>query len=242
VTEPAETTSPEDAPLPGLLPWELHPALTEDRLRVCARMLANARRDALAMASYELGDDAWSVGCRAYAFGRSRLARAAGSGRHNWLGVLDESNAFVFLIEDVPVRFYRGLAEGPTARALRRHAEEARQLSLALGDAAAEGLVFRLAVETGEGGRVERVVFLALRGEEGEAACTWPVPLEMPAAADSAPNVQLRLLPDDGYAGPKLTELPAAHRPAPTSGLAARAKRTRGTPAAADGPGGVPGP
>jgi hypothetical protein len=140
VNEPPETTSPKDAPPPGRLPWELHPALTEDRLRVCARMLANARRDALAMASYELGDDAWSVSCRAYAFGRSRLARAATSGRHNWLGVLDESNAFVFLIEDVPVRFYRGLAEEPTTRALRRHAQEARQLSLAFGDTA-EGLV-----------------------------------------------------------------------------------------------------
>ncbi|HEV7267723.1 MAG TPA: hypothetical protein VGN83_22885 [Falsiroseomonas sp.] len=233
MTEPAETTSPEDAPLPGRLPWELHPALTEDRLRVCARMLANARRDALAMASYELGDDAWSVGCRAYAFGRSRLARAAGSGQHNWLGVLDESNAFVFLIEDVPVRFYRRLAEEPTPRALRRHAEEARQLSLALGDAAAEGLVFRLAVETGEGGRVERVVFLALRGKEGEAACTWPVPLEMPAA-ESAPNVQLRLLPDDGYAGPKLTELPAAQRPAQRPGSAKAIRPARGARAGPD--------
>ncbi len=204
-------------------------------------MLANARRDALAMASYELGNDAWSVGCRAYAFGRSRLARAAGSGQHNWLGVLDESNAFVFLIEDVPVRFYRGLAEEPTTRALRRHAEEARQLSLALGEAAVEGLVFRLAVETGEGGRVERVVFLALRGEEGEAACTWPVPLEMPAAANSTPNVQLRLLPDDGYAGPRAPEPPqAAHRADSdrAAGSAARARRIR---AATRSPGGGPG-
>jgi hypothetical protein len=241
VTEPAETTLPEDVPLPGRLPWELHPALTEDRLRVCARMLANARRDALAMASYELGDDAWSVGCRAYAFGRSRLARAASSGRHNWLGVLDESNAFVFLIEDVPVRFYRGLADEPTPRALRRHAEEARQLSLALGDAAAEGLVFRLAVETGEGGRVERVVFLALRGEEGEAACTWPVPLEMPAAAGSTANVQLRLLPDDGYAGPMPPAPEAARRPGLAAGSAAIPRRTRRTRAAADGPGGLTG-
>jgi len=134
------------------------------------------------MASYELGDDPWSVGCRAYAFGRHRLARAAASGAHNWLGVLDDSNAFVFLIEDVPVRFYRGLADEPTPRALRRHAEEAEQLSLALGDAGAEGLVFRLAVETGENGRVERVVFLALRGEEGDAGCHQGHP-ECPAAA-----------------------------------------------------------
>jgi hypothetical protein len=27
----------------------------------------------LALAAYEMGDDSWSVGCRAYAFGRHRL-------------------------------------------------------------------------------------------------------------------------------------------------------------------------
>lgn len=27
-----------------LLPWEVHPALTEDRLRACALLLAHARR------------------------------------------------------------------------------------------------------------------------------------------------------------------------------------------------------
>jgi hypothetical protein len=40
------------------LPWEIHPALSEERLRICARLLANARRDAMAMAmamaSYEI--------------------------------------------------------------------------------------------------------------------------------------------------------------------------------------------
>ena len=191
-----------DSP-PERLPWELHRALTEDRLRLCARLLAHARRDALAMAAYELGDDPWSVGCRAYAFGRHRLARAATSGAYNWLGVLDESNAFVFLIEDVPVRFYRGLADEPSSRMLRRHAEESHQLSLALGESAGDGLVFRLAVETGEGGRVDRVVFLALRGEEGEAACVWPVPLDAPATeTEAGRHVQLRLLPDDGDGGP----------------------------------------
>jgi hypothetical protein len=48
----------------------------------------------------------------------------------------------------------------------RRQEMEVRQLSLALGETAAEGLAFRLAVETGEADRVERVVFLALRGED----------------------------------------------------------------------------
>lgn len=199
------------------LPWDFHPALTEERLRVCGRMLANARRDALAMASYELGDDPWSVGCRAFAFGRHRLRRAAESGEYPWLEVLDDSAHFVFVIggngHGVPVRFYRGAADDPTDRTLKRQETEAEQLSLALGEAAAEGLVFRFAVETGEGGRVDRVVFLALRGEE-RVECFWPVPLEMPPVS-AALAEQLRLIADDGYVGPPPQNAPALPMPAP---------------------------
>jgi len=205
------------SPLPSRLPWDFHPALTEDRLRICARLLAHARRDALAMASYELGDDPWSVGCRAFAFGRHRLVRAARSGDYPWLEVLDDSAHFVFVIgsngSGVPVRFYRGAADEPTERTLRRQEMEVQQLSLAFGEAAAEDLAFRLAVETGEGGRVERVVFLALRGED-RVECFWPVPLELPVGAAAVTAVQLRLMADEGHAGPgkaarRSTPLPA---------------------------------
>jgi hypothetical protein len=41
-----------------------------------------------------------------------------------------------------------------------------------------DGLVCRLAIETGEAGRVERVVFVALRGEVDAVECVWSVPLE----------------------------------------------------------------
>jgi hypothetical protein len=216
------------SPPPARLPWDFHPALTEERLRICARMLANARRDALAMASYELGDDPWSVGCRAFAFGRHRLERAASSGDYPWLEVLDDSAHFVFVIggngNGVPVRFYRGAAEEPTERTLKRQEMEVQQLSLALGEAAAEGLAFRLAVETGEAGRVERVVFLALRGED-RVECFWPVPLELPVEASTGMAVQLRLIADDGYAGP----VEPANRSAPLPAALPR-RRTAGPP------------
>jgi hypothetical protein len=206
------------SPLPSRLPWYFHPALTEDRLRICARLLAHARRDALAMASYELGDDPWSVGCRAFAFGRHRLQRAARSGDYPWLEVLDDSAHFVFVIgangSGVPVRFYHGAADEPTERTLRRQEMEVQQLSLALGEAAAEQLAFRLAVETGEGGMVERVVFLALRGED-RVECFWPVPLELPVEAAAGAAVQLRLMPEESHAGAgeaarRLMSLPAS--------------------------------
>ena len=92
------------------------------------------------------------------------------------------------------------LADEPTARTLRRQEIEARQLGLALGDDA-DGLVFRLAVETTPTGGVERIVFLALRGDAANADCVWPIPLELPPVQERT-GVQLRLIADDGYEGP----------------------------------------
>ena len=180
------------------LPWNLHPALTAERLQVCARLLANARRDAIAMAVEQMGDDAWSIGCRAYAFSRHRLRRTAEAGHYPWLKVLDESHLFIFLIDAVPVRFWRGAADEPTARIMKRQQVEAQQLSLALGaDSERDGLLFRFAVETGERGQVERVVFVALRDEE-RVECFWPVPLELSAMqATAGASAQLRLIGED---------------------------------------------
>ncbi len=115
---------------------------------------------------------------------------------------MDDSHHFVFLIDQVPVRFYRGMADDPTARTLRRQEAEAQQLGLALGDEMAEGLIFRLALEADAKGGVDRVVFLALRGEEGHAECAWSVSLEAPVVHGPG-STQLRLIADDGYEGPQ---------------------------------------
>ena len=150
------------------------------------------------------------------------MRRVAEAGAHTWLRVLDGTQHFVFLIEDVPVRFYRGPADDPTARTLRRQEEEAKQLGLALGRAEADGLVFRLAVETDEAGAVTRVVFLALRGEEGAAECVWPVPLDSPATAQAgAEAVQLRLIGDEGGDGEPSVAIVGGDR---TSRTCSRAK------------------
>ncbi|MBI0539677.1 hypothetical protein D9599_29700, partial [Roseomonas sp. KE2513] len=138
-------TNPADPAPKARLPWNLHPALTEERITACTRLLARGPTDALAMADSRAGDDAWSIGCRAYSFSRNRLRWAAEAGRYPWLGVLDETHHFVFLIEGVPVRFFRGDAEEPSKRTLRQQESEAQQLALALGsEDEAEGLMFRL--------------------------------------------------------------------------------------------------
>lgn len=124
---------------------------------------------------------------------------------------MDDRHHFIFLIDQVPVRFYRGLADDPKARTLRRQKAEADQLGLALGVDAAEGLVFRLAIETGSTGGVEWVVLLALRGETGHAECAWPIPLALPAAPGK-PGVQLRLIEDDAYEAQRRRRLSEARR------------------------------
>lgn len=172
-----------------LLPWDIHPALTSSRLALCARLLVRGRSDAVSRAEPRMGDDAWSVGCRAYSFSRHQLRRAAESGRHPWLRILDDTQHFVFLIDGVPVRFYRGSPDDPGARTLANHEVEARQMGLLLGRAGGtESLLFRLAVETGGEGEVRRVVFLAFRGEHAE--CFWPVPLDIAAEALRLPTLR----------------------------------------------------
>ena len=96
-------------------------------------------------------------------------------------------------------------------------------MSLAMGGDVADGLVFRLAVETNVGGEVERIVFLALRGEEGSAECAWSIPLELRPVRGQA-GVQLRLIADDGYEGPSRAKVETGSR---SSGAAAAKPRRR---------------
>lgn len=208
-----QSPPPDEAPSPAArrLPWELHPSLTEERLTAAGRLLARGRADAIASADYWAGDDAWSIGCRAYAFSKHQLARAAESGRYAWLGVLDETHHFVFLIEGVPVRFFRGDAEDPSRRTLRQQESEAEQLALALGSDGAEGLMFRFAVETAPDGTVSRIVFLALRGEVGRVECFWPVPLGEGAEAPRNGGGFLQL-PLSAGGGPPARPSPAGKR------------------------------
>ncbi|MBI0539481.1 hypothetical protein D9599_28610 [Roseomonas sp. KE2513] len=124
-----------------------------------------------------LGDDVWSIGCRTFSFSRNHLRRAAEAGRYPCFGVLDKTHHFAFLIEGVPVRFFRGDAEERNKRTLRQQESEAQQLALSLGQRdEVDGFMFRLAVATGKDGEVTRVVFLALRGEADRVECFWPVP------------------------------------------------------------------
>jgi hypothetical protein len=158
-------------------PWEFHGDLTEDRLVSVARMIVDGRQAAVELYDEEIGDNGWTLGCRAFQFGRARILRAVDEGAHDWLRAIDRSLQLVFTIGEVPVRIYRGEADEPTGRTLRQGLHELRQLSFSFGERDdGRELAYRFAVETGVDGSAISVKFVGLRGET--AVLNWDVPLE----------------------------------------------------------------
>lgn len=163
-------------------PWEYHPDLTEERLKIVAGMLVKGRHAALDRHDEEAGDNGWTLGCSAFQFCRHRILKAVDSGDYPWLDAIDRSLQLVFKIGEVPVRIFKGDADEPTDRTLRQSLVELRQLEL-LFDEHDEGrdLAYRFAIETDIEGNVLAVKFAGLRGES--AVLVWDVPLDGAASA-----------------------------------------------------------
>lgn len=163
-------------------PWDYHPDLTEERLVTVAQLIADGRQTAVELFDEEAGDDGWTLGCRAFQFGRARILRAADGDEHPWLGAIDRTLGLIFTIGEVPVRIYRGDADEPTDRTLRQTFNELRQLSFSFGERdEGRDLAYRFAVETDFDGSVLGIKFVGLRGET--ATLNWDVPIDLTSEA-----------------------------------------------------------
>jgi hypothetical protein len=176
-------------------PWHFHADLAEERLVAVAQLIAGGRDAALEIYDPARGFDSWLLGCCAYRFGRFQIERAAQEKVHSWLWLARGAKHFIFHIGAVPVRFYRDDPDDPSDKVFRQSELEARQLSLALGDGCDAGAdSFRLVVQTGLGGELIRIAFLALRG--GAPVLVWNVPLDRDAGV-RAPPVPVGAAPVD---------------------------------------------
>ena len=156
-------------------PWDLHTDLTSDRLIEIGRLLRQGRNDALDRFDPSVGDDGWTLGCRAFQFARFQIIEAALGGKYEWLTLQDASRQLVFKVGAVPVRFYRGPADEPTTRTLQQSFPELRQLTLSFPEKSeARHYAYRFAVETDIDGFVTAVKFVALLGDT--PVLTWEVP------------------------------------------------------------------
>jgi hypothetical protein len=156
-----------------LAPWEIHPELTDARLRVVARILRDTRRQAV-VSVYDpvRGDSAWGLGCVVYERSCFALAKAAQTSPFNeWLTVLeDDGLKFSFAVGGVPLRFFRGDTEGTApGRTLRIRVPElqAQQLSFLNTDDEESDLLCRLIIEVDETGQVARIAFARVARDGG---------------------------------------------------------------------------
>ena len=157
-------------------PWDFHPDLTEERLLLVAHEIADARHQVFDLFD-ERGDDAWSIGCRAFSWCRKRIVRLAEDAEWEWLSIVDPSKQFIFQIGEVPVRFFRGDAEAPLRKTLSTVHREAVQLSLEFPDEPrALLLIWRFVIETDDRGDLTRIVFVGAT-PNGMPECVWEVPL-----------------------------------------------------------------
>lgn len=189
-------------------PWDYHRDLTEERLVTVAKLIVDGRQMAVELFDEEAGDNGWTLGCRAFQFGRARILRAVEREEYPWLGLIDRSLQLIFTVGEVPVRIYRGEADDPTDRTLRQTNNELLQLGFSF-DERDEGrdLAFRFAVETDVDGSVLGVNFVGLRG--ATAVLNWEVPISGTVG---------------GTAGSPATESVELH--APAVGVRGRSKRT----------------
>lgn len=184
------------------VPWLHHPDLKSERLIHVATLIAQGRNDALDRFEPSIGDDSWSLGCRAYRCGRFRIEEAIESNKHPWLTALDSSMQFTFKIGTVPVRFYRGLADEPTQRTLKVSYPELQQMSLALSemdDSTTNEPCFRFAVETDLEGEIDRIIFVGIVANE--VKYYWEIPF----------TPKVRLLHSIGMTREEGVELPSPH-------------------------------
>lgn len=158
-------------------PWLKYPDLTEERLRIIAEIIRSSRDETVRLHDPLGGDDAWSLGCRAYS--RICYALRQACEKHNWIGILTESEKlrFTFSVGSVPVRFYSGPSDDPPGRYLHQTYGELhhQQLFLELDGVAPIGSLLRIAVESDGGGRVEDI-FLVEVDEEGNVTQRYCVP------------------------------------------------------------------
>jgi hypothetical protein len=206
-----EQASVNVSPVPApLLPWELNPALLQDRLEAIAHVAVATRNRAFAEADRAAGDTNWGLACKAHERLMFALTTLVNRGTYPWLGLVREGLYLMPLVDGVPIRLYRGDAERPASRHLdavrlehERWQATAPQMAFDfMAGASVDGPWYWLmAMETDAAGMVTRVVFVQAN-DAGQTRQPWECPLEAPRVDEKVPPV-VRLADKRGKRGAK---------------------------------------
>jgi hypothetical protein len=177
-------------------PWDVTPALRQERLEVVARIAVTTRNRAFAEADRAAGDTNWGLACKAHERLMHSLGDVVARGQHPWLGLVREGLYLMPLVEGVPIRVYRGAPDKPSSRHLdaarlehERWQATAPQMAFDFMAGSTPGAssdgpwYWMMAMETDANGIVTRVVFVQAN-DAGETRNAWECPLASLAADD----------------------------------------------------------
>jgi hypothetical protein len=210
----------------AVLPWELHPALQLDRLVSLAKVAVETRNRAFAEADRAAGDTNWGLACKAHERLMFALTRLAEGGTCPWLTVNREGLYLMPLVEDVPVRLFRGAADHVSSRhldAVRFEYERVRAndtqtaFSFMAATESESPWYWLMAMETDAAGMVSRVVYFQAN-DAGEARHQWECPLEDRREEEVPPPV-VRLVEPAAPAAPVTVSAPDPAPAAPAPAL-----------------------
>jgi hypothetical protein len=191
------------------LPWELNPALRQERLEALAHVAVATRNRAFAEADRDAGDTNWGLACKAHERLMHTLTRLVSGGAHPWLSIVRDGLYLMPLIEGVPIRLFRGASDRVSSRHLDAVRLEHERWQAAEGGAPQMAFEFMagstsdgpwywlMAMETDAAGMVVRVVYFQAN-DAGETRHAWPCalpPAEAPeqAAQNTKPSQVVRL-------------------------------------------------
>ena len=103
--------------MPTFTPWEAYPCLTLVRLEPLASAIKAARDSVVPLHDPDMGDNNWSMHCRAYARQNHFIRTLADT--TDWLEVSSHNVndlEFSFRVGDVPLKIVRGDPENPLYR------------------------------------------------------------------------------------------------------------------------------
>lgn len=165
------------------LPWEIHPALKDERLRIVANLIRRTRSDAIKDSYHpEKGDNAWNMACYSYPRICYAIQQASARGPYtHWLSVEKMVGLeFVFSIGMVPIRFFGGDPLKPPLRTLRVSPEERKAMQRAFifaNQPSTSGAVIRLSYRVDPKFEIREMTLLQTT-RSGRVLTSWAIPLE----------------------------------------------------------------
>ena len=138
--------------------------------------MVETRIDLIELHDEDEGDDAFSLGARAYARIKNKLISLAESRQYNWLRILTEKGRFTFQINGVPIRFTRNKPDDLPRRKLIR-SEDSEQLMLGFlePEVKIEGVIWYIVIDTYYKSPADAIYFVGYL-ENGERVCQWTIP------------------------------------------------------------------